>query len=244
MTQSPSSNSKTRALLYIFLCLIPGILCTGVVTLEKIEIYKTHEWLKAKPTVYFQCQGENMTILPDVKEINLTYTFKGEESWQPLTELEDKKCKRCGFYEKDTLTSDDVFDEWEFCPSILCLLKGDISVSKETELNATFTVLSAKSSTLYACSSHLKFSYNFVTVIFLKETGSAHASSIGPKEKKTNVALVIIISSLLSCVCIIGAVVAYKYWKKRKREQEQARFLKLFEDGDSIEDEFSLEDVL
>jgi hypothetical protein len=46
-----------------------------------MEIFKTHEWLHDKPTVYFRCQGENKTVLPDVKEVRVLY-FKGEESWQ------------------------------------------------------------------------------------------------------------------------------------------------------------------
>jgi hypothetical protein len=32
--------------------------------------------------VYFHCNGENKTKLPDVKEAHMLYTFKGEESWQ------------------------------------------------------------------------------------------------------------------------------------------------------------------
>lgn len=54
----------------------------AIVTLDSIEIFRTHEWLKSEPTVYFKCKGENQTILPDVKKKNLLYSFKGEESWQ------------------------------------------------------------------------------------------------------------------------------------------------------------------
>lgn len=62
--------------------LFAGYLFAAVVTLDSIEIYRTHEWFKAKPTVYFRCNGENKTVLPDVKEANVSYTFKGQESWQ------------------------------------------------------------------------------------------------------------------------------------------------------------------
>ena len=31
-----------------------------------------------------------------------------------------------------------------------------------------------------------------------------------------------------------GLVAGYKYWQKRKREHDHARFLKIFEDGDDI----------
>lgn len=73
-------------------------------------------------------------------------------------------------------------------------------------------------------------------------------SSVAPathKERKgTHVALVIVISVLVSTVIILTLVAAYKYWLKKRREQEQARFLKLFEDGDDIEDELGLGNVL
>lgn len=37
---------------------------------------------------------------------------------QPLTSLTGPKCKRCGFYEEDKWKNDDVFHEWELCPSL------------------------------------------------------------------------------------------------------------------------------
>lgn len=49
---------------------------------------------------------------------------------------------------------------------------------------------------------------------------------------------------MLSTVLIVGVGYAYKYWQKKKREQEQARFLKLFEDGDDIEDELGLDGII
>ena len=39
---------------------------------------------------------------------------------------------------------------------------------------------------------------------------------------------------------IMGLVVAYTYWQKRRRQCEQARFMKLFEDTDEIEDELGI----
>lgn len=65
------------------LCVLSaGKLSSAVVTLDSISIFKTHEWFKLKPTVYFQCKGEDKTVLPDVKEAHVIYTFKGQESWQ------------------------------------------------------------------------------------------------------------------------------------------------------------------
>lgn len=57
---------------------------------------------------------------------------------QPLTEITDKKCKRCGFYEKDSIKSDDVFDEWELCLSDFTAPSGKYIHFKNKEFNATF----------------------------------------------------------------------------------------------------------
>lgn len=75
----------------------------------------------------------------------------------------------------------------------------------------------------------------------------AVTSTISPShdgEKGMHSAVVIVISVVASTVLIIGMVVGYKYWQKKRREQDQARFLKLFEDGDDIEDELGLSDVI
>ncbi|KAK6942882.1 hypothetical protein RJ641_028259, partial [Dillenia turbinata] len=190
---------------------------SAVVTLESIEIYKTHEWLKSTPTVYFKCKAENETILPDVGKANVLYTFKGEESWQPLTDLADKKCKRCGIYEKDTFKSDDTFDEWEFCPSDFSSPDGRYTHFKDKELNATFL-----------CAQCVPVESN------------TNQASPQDKGKGMHIVIVIVISALVSTVFVVGLIAGYKYWLKKKREHEQARFLKLFEDGDDIEDELGL----
>lgn len=218
--QSETNHDKSTAMsqqqfcvLLICICLIPGIFAAKVVTLESIEVFTTHELLSTTPTVYFHCQGENATTLPDVKKKSSLYTFRGEESWQPLTEFAENKCKRCGFYEKDTLKSDDVYDEWEFCPSDFTSDGRNVHF-KEKELNATFLCLQC-------------------------------IDSIQPSEgaKEKNTVVVVVISLILSVICIFGAVAGYKYWRKRKRQQEQARFLKLFEEGDELEDEFGIDHV-
>lgn len=53
-------------------------------------------------------------------------------------------------------------------------------------------------------------------------------------ERKLNIFLMVIISTLVSVLVIVGIVALYKYWKKRKRQLDQARFLKLFEDPDDL----------
>lgn len=53
--------------------------------------------------------------------------------------------------------------------------------------------------------------------------------------------LIIVISVVGSTVLLImGLLYAFKIWQKRKRLQEQARFMKLFEDTDDIEDELGI----
>ena len=62
--------------------------------------------------------------------------------------------------------------------------------------------------------------------------------------KGVHTALIILIIVVVSTVLILGLLAAYKYWQKKKREQDQARFLKLFEEGDDIEDELGLGNVI
>lgn len=204
---------------WFFFSCFSGFISSAVVTLDSIEIFNKHEWI-TEPTVYFVCKGENKTGLQDVTKTGVVYSFKGEESWQPLTELESKKCKRCGFYEEDTIKADDVFDEWEFCASDF--KEGKYVLYKEKELNVTFSCPECKS----------------------LPAGSNAAPEKHDKGKKLHVAVVVLISVLVSIVTIIALVVAYKYWEKKKRQQDQARFLKLFEEGDDIEDELGLGNII
>ncbi|XP_045798883.1 uncharacterized protein LOC123893010 [Trifolium pratense] len=220
-------NSRVSHLFLIsflfFFAYFPGLVLSAVVTLSSIEIFKTHEWLKPTPTVYFRCTGDNKTYLPDVKKKHLLYAFKGEESWQPLTEFIGRKCKRCGFYEEDRILSDDVFDEWELCPSDFAAPDGKYLRFSEKEFNATFL-----------CPECLLFTTN-VTV---------SAPEGNHKEKGMHTGVIILLTVLVSTVVIVVAIGAYKYWQKRKREQDQARFLKLFEDGDDLEDELGLGTII
>lgn len=63
----------------------------------------------------------------------------------------------------------------------------------------------------------------------------------GPRNEKTkNMALVVGITALVSVVLVLGAVASYKFWQRRKRLQEQARFLRLFEEDDEIADELGI----
>jgi len=58
--------------------------------------------------------------------------------FQPLSNFTSKKCKRCGFYEEDSITSDDVLDKWEFCPSDFTAPDGEYIRFQEKQFSATF----------------------------------------------------------------------------------------------------------
>ncbi|KAJ3682783.1 hypothetical protein LUZ60_013010 [Juncus effusus] len=210
---------------FLLLSLIPGILSVRLVTLDSIEIFNTHEWFPSKPTVYFSCKGENKTILPDVKQSDVLYTFKGKESWQPLVELPEQKCKRCGIYEMDTYKSDDVFDEWEMCSDDF--INGKYEHFKQGEFNATFLCPD--------CVGSGSAVHNSTAVPQHEE---------GKSENNSKMIIIVIFSVLGSILVIFVSVFAYKYWLRRKREQDQLRFLKLFEEGDEIEDEITLGHVI
>ncbi|CAH2064223.1 unnamed protein product [Thlaspi arvense] len=219
----PSASWDFRGFVFCFIFFgsFPGTIRTQEVTLDSIRIFTTHDWFSTKPTVYFQCNGENKTVFPDVKRTNVSYSFKGEESWQPLTELNGTKCKRCGVYEEDALRYHDTFDEWEFCPSDFTA-EGRYTHLKDKEFDATFLC--------HGCSQ--------VGAGSNKESGSEK------EEERSGMhpAIVVLIVVLVLGVVAVALVVGYKYWRKKKRQQEQARFLKLFEDGD--DDELGLEDTL
>ncbi|CAN8254636.1 unnamed protein product [Cochlearia groenlandica] len=212
---------------FIFFGSFTGTILTQEVTLDSIRIYTTHELFSSKPTVYFQCKGENKTVFPDVKRTNVSYSFRGEESWQfffPLTELNGTKCKRCGIYEEDTFKYD-TFDEWELCPSDFTA-EGNYTHVKEKEFSASFLCR--------GCS---------------QVGAGSNKESVAEKEEEEErrgmrPAIVVLIVLLVLCVAVVGLVVGYKYWRKKKRQQEQARFLKLFEDGDDNDDELGLDDTL
>ena len=59
-----------------------------------------------------------------------------------------------------------------------------------------------------------------------------------------HVAVVVLLCAIVSTILALGVVGAYKYWQKKRKEQDQARFLKLFEDGDDIGDELGLGSVI
>lgn len=67
---------------FAFASLCAGVVADGNVTVKSLTIFNTHEWFGQKPTVYFQCRGEDKVYLPDIKEKDQLYSFVGLESWQ------------------------------------------------------------------------------------------------------------------------------------------------------------------
>ncbi|GMI84724.1 hypothetical protein like AT3G53490 [Hibiscus trionum] len=210
----------------------PGLISSLVVTLDSLEIFRTHDWdWMSKPTVYFACKGENTTLLPDVTKPGVLYSFRGQESWQPLTDLDGKKCKRCGFYEKDVIKISHVYEEWEFCASDFKAPIGKYTLFKEKELNATFHC--PECATLPGASNATPQNHN-----------DGDDDDDDDDGKGMRIFIIILITMLVLTVTIIALVMTHKRWQKKKRQQEQARFLKLFEEGDDIEDELGLGTVI
>ncbi|KAL8152662.1 hypothetical protein V2J09_010422 [Rumex salicifolius] len=222
--RSMISRVSTVALPYLIVfSFFPGSILSAVVTLRSFELYNTHEWIPRTPAIYFQCNGENRTFLPDVQEPDVLYNFKGEESWQPLTELLTAKCKRCGIYEQ-SIVSDHVFDEWELCPSDFAAPEGQYTRFKENEFNVTFL-----------CKECFAVDKDSEPTSKDSQKGSG-----GEKHIIVPILVTIVVVAVVASISVAGC----KYWRKKKRQQDQARFLKLFEDDDDIEGEFGLTEML
>ncbi|KAL8154281.1 hypothetical protein V2J09_012041 [Rumex salicifolius] len=226
MRNRSSMDSRVSVIAFVFLIFLsffPGSILSAVVTLKSVKLYATsHTWTAKNPKVFFQCTGEKKTFLPDVVKAGVLYNFKGEESWQPVTDLQTKKCKRCGIYE-DLIAPDHVFDEWELCSSNFDTADHHYTVFKEDEVIATF--MCQECSSLTADPPPVKKS----------------SKSDGGKSHSVILQLLIIV---VVAVIVIGVPMAlYKWWQKRKRQRQQARFMRLFDEDDDLDDELGLKDM-
>ncbi|KAL5067936.1 hypothetical protein RYX36_018823 [Vicia faba] len=210
-------NSRISFALLVFLANFPGLMLCAVVSLSSIEIFDNREWLRTTSTVYFLCKGENKKVFQDVKRPRFAYAFNGQQSWQVLTNFSSTKCKWCGLYEEDSITSGDVYDEWEFCPSEFTAPRGEYVKFKEKQFNATFL-----------CPDCLSL---------------VHVSS-SSDERRKHIAILVFLGALVSIVLFLGVMGLYKFWRKKRKEENQARFLKLLENGDGIEDDLSFDSSL
>ncbi|CAM6104820.1 unnamed protein product [Calypogeia fissa] len=200
-----------------------GASADGNVTMESLTIYNTHEWIM-KPTVYFRCQHESKVYLPDVVEKNQDYAFMGQESWQPLTTLHGEKCKRCGLYEEDTIKSDDIFYEGELCPKdFTASPEGRFVLFKEKEINATLLCLDCG---------------------VIPGSGVAAGPDVSEDDEKDDqgAGLAFLIIVLVFVVLFALGVVAYTKWRQKQRRDQQARFVKMFEDDDELDAELGLKE--
>lgn len=108
----------------------------------------------------------------------------------------------------------------------------------------TLCSISEQSVLVYVCINSLTSIDILILVLLSMCSVSSSASAGHDSGKGMGVVVVVLLSSLVSTILIIGMVGAYKYWQKKKRERDQARFVKLFEDGDDIEDELGLGTIL
>eukprot|EP00270_Netrium_digitus_P007530 TRINITY_DN2199_c1_g2_i2.p1 TRINITY_DN2199_c1_g2~~TRINITY_DN2199_c1_g2_i2.p1 ORF type:complete len:238 (-),score=49.53 TRINITY_DN2199_c1_g2_i2:95-808(-) len=134
------SSLSVPVLLLLGLLLLFGALQAvgSEVYLEHAIIHTTHDASYWSPTIYFKCVGEKKVYLPSIQKIEIIYNFSQRESWQPIMLLEGTRCKKCGLYDEDDLSLDDVFDEWEICPHDFAKGTGIMIRDKFNEFVASF----------------------------------------------------------------------------------------------------------
>ncbi|CAI5986358.1 unnamed protein product [Closterium sp. NIES-65] len=87
------------------------------VSLESVTLFKRFSWY-GTPSVYIECDSANRTYLPAVNSTLTWFTFQGNESWQPVTQLDHGQCRTCGLYERQALWyKDGCFGTWAVCSS-------------------------------------------------------------------------------------------------------------------------------
>lgn len=69
-------------------------------------------------------------------------------------------------------------------------------------------------------------------------------SSSKSDEGKSHYILPIMITVIIGTLVLIVSKALYKSWQKRKRQRDQARFMRLFEDDDDMDDELGLREML
>ncbi|EXB88209.1 hypothetical protein L484_011638 [Morus notabilis] len=91
-----------------------------------------------------------------------------------------------------------------------------------------------------------QFSSLLFSLLILFVSGIAGASgepSNSKSERKASSAGIKVVIVCLGLVAVIGfSVFLFKLWQKKKREEQHARLLKLFEDDDELEVELGIRD--
>ncbi|XP_076950020.1 uncharacterized protein LOC143622883 [Bidens hawaiensis] len=235
--------------LWFFFCFIlfAEVLLSAVVTLKSLEIYTTHEWFASSPKVYFKCNGEKKIVLPDVKKKHTVYTFRAEESFQVCNKLillrilKVQNARGVDFIMRGLLNLMTYLTSGNFVLRIFTLMV----VGTFAPITKNSMQRSCVQSVQKKVSSNLTFydTNNKKWCLVGRPESSDDDRNYDEKENGTKWSMILIISISVvasTVLLIMGLLYAFKIWQKRKRQQEQARFMKLFEDTDDIEDELGI----
>lgn len=185
------------------------------VNVVNITIYDKHSgWLDMSTDVYFKCRGEINHFLSEVKNVKEPYVYNGTEKFQPVTWLEALMCKRCGLYEADTWSSDDIFSEFDLCVDNFTSRTGLHHISVDGQFDMTLDCPKCRA----------KF---FGSSDMGDESGSSFS-----------IIFWILISFgvlvVLLGLSLFGFLVRKKLIEKSKKD-ETMKFMQLFDDDDELE---------
>ncbi|KZV37322.1 hypothetical protein F511_01190 [Dorcoceras hygrometricum] len=101
--------------------------------------------------------------------------------------------------------------------------------------------------TIPQCLSFLLAAFSFLSIPGSAEISSSSSStdektSENNKSSRSSTTLIILISFLGLLAVVAFSVYLYKLWQKKKREEQHARLLKLFEQDDDLEVELGIRD--
>ncbi|CAI5503035.1 unnamed protein product [Closterium sp. Naga37s-1] len=216
------ASSAFLAALLLLLLARAAICDPSPVSLRWIRLEQTHDMLGWTPSVYFQCEGEEKHALTGVESANADYNFTLHESFQPLTELQPPQCKRCGVFEADTWTRDDIFAIFELCPLAF-------SAPPASQLHLNFTGEFRAVLSCPACNPNGKALYS--------EEGTADNGPLPP------ILITFAVIGGLSCLAALVALLVFlarrnhyslsftlPLFVRRRIDPNTAKFLEMFEE--------------
>ncbi|GJP81839.1 hypothetical protein CLOP_g11957 [Closterium sp. NIES-67] len=173
------------------------------VSLESVTLFKRFSW-HGTPSIYIECDSANRTYLPAVNSTLTWFTFQGNESWQPVTQLEHGQCRTCALYERLALWyKDGCFGTWAVC-------SGNFS---DRDSRGLFTFLQPASFhanlACYACN----------------HTGTTHATAEAPTTKETDgeVGVFVWMSVIVAGMGIVIIIAACSVFLAAEPEAEAER---------------------
>lgn len=98
------------------------------VTLQRVTLMRD-AGMVLPPSVFFSCREDKSRVPLPVHTILHPYEFMGNESWQPVTQLQPNQCKHCGLYQQLWLYASAI-SEWTLCPANFTLVEWQDSVVK------------------------------------------------------------------------------------------------------------------